>query len=149
VAGNVLRKKNNMTDIFKWAGLLPAALIASFVAFAIGSLVGYVSTRMFILGGDGRWIWAVSRLISNVFAGYVFVNVGTMIAPKYKLQTSVALTALVLVLVTVGITLQLVLHLASGLWEQVEIYLGSILAFIGAICGYEYVKREIGHVDKT
>ena len=131
-----------MKDFFKWCGLLPAALIASLLAYIIGSLIGYISTRMFIFGGDGRWIWAVTRLIANIFAGYVFVYVGTMIAPKYKLQTAVTLTAIILVLATVGITLQLVFHLTSGFWEQVEVYLGSVLTFIGAIVGYESAKNE-------
>lgn len=129
-------------DVLKWIGLLPVAIISSMLAFALGSLIGYVSTRMFVFGGDGRWIWAISRLIASILAGYVFVCVGAMVAPKFKLQTSVFLTGLVLVLVTIGITLQLVLHTVSGFWEQVEIYLGGVLAFAGAFSGHVSVKNE-------
>ncbi len=131
-----------MKDVLKWICVLPGAIAASVLSFAIGSLIGYISTRMFIVGGDGRWIWTISRLIANILAGYVFVYVGTMIAPKYKYQTSVTLCAIALIMVTVGITLQLVLHTVNGFWDQVEVYLGSILTFIGAVSGYESVKVE-------
>lgn len=131
-----------MKDTIKWLCVLPGAIAASVLSFAIGSLIGYVSTRMFIVGGDGRWIWAISRLIANIMAGYVFVYVGTMIAPKYKYKTSVTLCAIVLIMVTVGITLQLVLHTVNGFWDQIEVYLGSILSFIGAVSGYESVKYD-------
>jgi len=137
-----IREAMGMKYYLKWLGVLPAAVISSILAFALGSLVGYLSTRMFVVGGDGRWIWASSRLIANILAGYVFVYVGTMIAPKYKLQTSVFLVGFVLVLATVGITLQLAFHFASGLWNQAEVYIGSVLAFVGAIIGYESSKAK-------
>lgn len=136
-----------MKELLKWLCVLPGAIAASVLSFAIGSLIGYVSTRFFIVGEDGRWIWAISRLIANILAGYVFVYVGTMIAPRYKHQISVTLCGVVLIMVTVGITLQLVLHTVNGFWDQVEVYTGGILAFIGALTGFESVKSGTDNND--
>lgn len=138
-----------MKQIFQWIAVLPGAIISSILAFIVGSFIGYYSARMFIYGGDGRWIWALARITSNILAGGVLVYVGHLIAPKYKRKTAFVLAALTLVFMTVNITLQLVLHVVDGFWEQVEVYAGSVLTFVGAIIGYQVVVAEIKDDEVT
>jgi len=84
-----------MSDLLKWILLLPVA----FAGYAISSyLIGFIGgqiRKVFYSGVD------INQLIAFFIAGFVFVLLGNMIAPNYKIIIS---CVLLVIMVLVNIT---------------------------------------------
>ena len=125
-----------MKKVLLWICVLPITVVASILAYHLSTFIGNYSLRMFVYG-ECPWTLSISRIVSSFFMGFVFVIVGTAIAPTYKKYTAIILAAMILILATSNLTIQIVLHSVEGFWEQAEVYVGSILAVIGGIIGFK------------
>ena len=125
----------------RWVGVLPCSILAYLLAYALIKLFNWFQTLFGVDKDDAAWFNNIAGpAFASGMAGYVFVVVGTYLAPMYKKNTGLILMILLALLSGVGIFAAIInKHYVTSIIESVAQLVGAVVAY------KEIEKKENGY----
>ncbi|SOU87090.1 hypothetical protein [Tenacibaculum dicentrarchi] len=122
--------------ILRWIGVLPIAVLSTFIINIIWSLLLLISPALYI---EDNFLWKLVfvDILSAVLSGASFVYFGVYIAPNFKKETALILT------IIFGIMSGISFFAANFLTSEYFSNISIISGIVGAIsCYFELLKTE-------
>lgn len=134
-------------QILRWVGVLPAAIVAPFLACLLVNLFALIAD---FISGDFRMFYDSpvlfqiehfpSALISYGLYGFLMIHVGCAVAPNFKKVVALALFALNAILFGILIVLCFIFLKFADCWVAI---IGSIICIISAaIAAFSIVSND-------
>ena len=84
---------NNVKNIARWIVLLPASVVAMYIAGLAVSLISKLGSYLALVSPDSVYMQILSEVSSAAAAAFVFVYSGVTIAPSAKRLTTYVLSS--------------------------------------------------------
>jgi phosphoglycerol transferase MdoB-like AlkP superfamily enzyme len=142
---------SKLVYILRWIAVLPAAVVCSFlVAFPIHWFVMFIhlsGNNTDIITIDGKSLLAsippeiLERFGYALFVPFTLIYIGSIIAPRFKFQTSIVIAVLIAMLLTTSVCCISLGYIKDGM--SVFRWLITIaLWIIGISCGLYYSYKK-------
>lgn len=123
---------------FRWAAVLPAAIVALFISSILVYAIIKLSTFMY---NDIPILDKILHdVLKNGIASYYFVVIGSMVAPSHKVTTALILTVIFSTICGAS------LFIANFITKDYYSNLAVISGIAGAIIGYIYISKSTEEV---